>query len=156
MSLGTGDLLPIQALPDLSGVERVLSAAGGELPLLVVHGHRTCGTTRLALPYVERIHRRKTRGRVVVVLQDTPEDARTLCRDLDLTLPVLLEADPYPFAAALQADTVPTLMLVDADGRITHLGAGFRRTELEAMGAALGVAGPLFAPDDKAPALRPG
>lgn len=124
---------------------------------LILHGHRDCKTTRQTLPFVDRIHRRKGGGRTVLaVLQDDAETARTLVSGQGLALPVYLEADPYPLAAALSLEVVPTLFLLDREGNIEKAIQGFNRAELEGLAARLGVEGPLFVPEDNAPPTKPG
>ena len=142
--------------PDLTGAPHALGAFWPKAPTLVVHGHRTCGTTRLCLPFADRLHRRRTHGSVVAVLQDTPEVATELARELDLTLPILLEPDPYPLARELGLSAVPTLTLVGKDGKVLMKVEGFRRTDFEMFAEKLGVHGAFFAATDKAPAQRPG
>lgn len=148
---------PALALPGLDGVERPLAEAwSGENALLLI-GHKTCKTTRQTLPYVDRIWRRRAPGRgVLAILQDGPEDALELRDKLGLTLPILLEADPYPLARAVSLVTVPTLFLVDREGLIRGVSEGFVRAELEAFAQRIGVPAPLFTPEDKAPAMTPG
>jgi hypothetical protein len=144
---------PALTLPALEGAPRDLSRAAG--PALVVLGHGECETTRLLLPFAERIHRGRRAGtEVVVVLQDTPEDARALVREMRLLAPVLLDPAPWRLGAALRVRTVPLTLLVRA-GLIEEAWPAFRRADLERAAAAVGVS-PLFAPDDVAPALRPG
>ena len=147
---------PRLALQDLSGGSQPLEStwAGGDV--LILHGHRNCKTTRQTLSFVDRIHRRRARGTVLAVLQDDRETAEALVREQGLDLPVLLEADPYPLAAALALEVVPTLFLVKADGTIEKAVQAFNRAELEGFAARLGVAGPLFVPEDNAPATKPG
>lgn len=148
---------PTHSLPDLEGVQRPLSKSWKEGPALIVIGHRDCATSRLTLPFVDRLYQRRPAGAsVVAVLQDEPAAARALMADLGLTMPVLLEADPFPLAAELSLRAAPTLMLVGADGLIAKATEGFSRDDLEAFSAALGVAGSLFSPDDTAPPRRPG
>jgi len=126
-------------------------------PALVMIGHSDCGTTRLLLPYLDRIHRtRDPRHHVLAVLQDDPQAAQALREELALGLPIVLEADPYPLAQALDLTTVPTLLAVDSDGLITRVSEGFRRDDVEALAIAAGHPSPFFAPGDNAPALRPG
>ena len=120
-------------------------------------GHRNCKTTRQTIPFVDRIQRRRGAGHAaLVVLQDDEETARTLAADLDLDVPIRLEADPYPLAAKLDLVVVPTLFLIRADGTIAKTTEAFHRADLEEYAARLGVAGPLFTPEDKAPATKPG
>lgn len=148
---------PTQSLPDLDGVHRPLAVAWSEGPALVAVGHRDCATTRLALPYVDRLHRRRPPGAsVVLVLQDDVAAARELMADLGLAMPVLLEAAPYPLSAELDLRAAPTLMLVGRDGAIARATEGFDRADLEALSGALGIGEPLFTPDDTAPPRRPG
>jgi len=148
---------PRRSLPDLEGTRHSLARFWSEGPALIAVGHGDCPTTRLALPYVDRIHRgRKSGAQAVVVLQDGVEEAQALVAELGLTLPILLEADPYPLAAALELRTVPTLVLVGPEGRITAACEGFRRDDLEGLARALGHARPVFRPGDGAPPQRPG
>jgi hypothetical protein len=152
-----GNPFPRRALPDLQGVERPLPRAWSQGAALVAVGHRDCATTRLSLPYVDRLHRRRGPGHeVVLVLQDERADAEALAGELGLEVPVLLEADPFPLARELGLRTVPTLMLVGEDGVIAAACEGFRRQDLEEFAARLGVEGPFFGADDGAPARKPG
>ncbi len=151
-----GQPLPELTLSDPHGLARSLAAAWSEGEALLLLGHRACKTTRQTLPYVEQIHRRRTRGATLAVLQDDGATARELIEQLGLTLPVLCEADPYPLAAGLQASVVPTLLLVERGGRVAAVSEAFRKADLEAFAARLGVEGALFAADDAMPAFKPG
>jgi hypothetical protein len=145
------------ALRDLDGRLRPVEEAwaGGEALVLV--GKRDCKTSRQTIPFVERIHRRRAAGHgVVVVLQDDAETARALAADLRLETPIRLDEDPYPLVAELGLEVVPTLFLVGRDGAIVKATEAFHRADLEEYAARLGVAGPLFTPEDKAPAMKPG
>ena len=135
---------PRLSLPDLEGNERPFVTAWATRPALFVFGHRDCVTTRMALPFVDRIHRRRPPDTAVIaILQDDAESARALRQDLELDLPVRLEADPYPVAAEMGLRSVPTVMLVGTNGLIVRTCEGFRRDELEAMAREIGMAGPL-------------
>jgi AhpC/TSA family len=148
---------PDLALPDLKGKNHPMSEAWSNGDALFLVGHRDCKTTRETIPYFDRIHRRSGGGHAVrLVLQDDTDTARTLVSTMGLAVPVRLEADPYPLAQSLNVVTVPTLFLVDRAGKIAHVTEAFNRAELEMLAARMGVAGPLFAADDKAPAFKPG
>lgn len=148
---------PRLALPDLDGVPRSLEEMWAEGEALLLIGHRNCKTTRQTIPYVDRIHRRRGAGHsVLVVLQDDAETARTLAQDLGLEVPLRLEADPYPLAAALGLVAVPTLFLIRRDGTIAKTTEAFHRADLEEYAARLGSGSPLFTLEDKAPAMKPG
>ena len=148
---------PAHSLPDLDGVQRPLRAGWSAGPALVFIGHRDCATSRLTLPFVDRLYHRQPDGSsVIAVLQDEPAAARALLSDLGLTMPVLLETDPDPLSAELGLRAAPTLMLVGSDGRIVKAAEGFSRIDLEAFAEGLGIEGGLFSPDDTAPPRRPG
>lgn len=148
---------PSLALPDVAGATAPLSRAWANGPALILIGHRSCKTTRETLPWVDRIYRRRGPGATVLaILQDDPATARELVTTEGLELPIRLEADPYPLAAALELTTVPTLFAVGPAGEITALSEGLRRADLEALGRHVGVTGELFTADDKVPAGKPG
>lgn len=156
MSARSSGPFPDLALPGLDGGGGPLAAAWRDAVALVLIGHGDCSTTRLALPFLERIHRRRTRGTALLVLQDEAAAARVLQAELGLSVPIRLEPSPYPLAAALRIEAVPTLLQVGRDGRIERVSEGFDRQALEAFAERLGAAGPLFEPSDRAPAFRPG
>jgi len=155
--LGPPAAFPDVDLPGLDGQRRPISEAWAQGWGLIAVGHGECGTTRLTLPFVDRIHqRRPPTATAVAVLQDDAEAARALVEELGLHLPVRLEEDPYPLAARIGLGTVPTLFLVTPQGRIEAVAEGFRRADLETFAARLEVPPPFFLPGDDAPALRPG
>jgi redoxin len=148
---------PALRLPALDGGESALSEAWASGPALVVIGHGDCDTTRFTLSHVERVHRGRAPGAsVLAVLQDEPAEARAMVKDLGLTLPVLLDRDPYALGSALGLRMVPVLFLVAAGGRVERVSEAFRRDDLEAFAARLGLGGPLFRAEDPVPGLRPG
>jgi hypothetical protein len=148
---------PEVELPDLEGSSAPLVARPPAGRTLVAVGHSDCATTRLLVPYLQRMHDRRVSGSsVVLVLQDGRQEARAFLADLHAGLPVRLESEPYPLARALRLETVPTLCLVGAAGLIEGRSEGFERAAIEDLAARLGVAAPFFLPDDRAPALRPG
>jgi hypothetical protein len=93
---------------------------------------------------------------VTAILQDTAAAARDLAKTLGLAVPILLEADPYPLAAALDLATVPTLFLLTPERRIAAVSEGLCRAEIEGFAERLGVDGPLLGPGSTVPALKPG
>ena len=152
-ALGPPDVLPAALVPDLKGRPRPLDELWTPGGGLLVVGHADCGTTRLALPYLERIHRGG--GRVAVILQEDEAGARAVVANHRLTLPVRLDVDPYRLSEALALETVPTHYHVDAGGAVLEILQGFRGDAYERLALALGAPSP-FRPGDTVPALRPG
>lgn len=156
MPLSPAALLPAAELRDLDGRPWALQEAwaGGEALFLI--GHSDCRTTRLTLPWVDLIQRRRAPGTTVLaILQDDAAAALALRDALDLELPLLLESNPYPLAKALGVAVVPTLFHVARDGRLASVVEAFDKEALEALAARFGAA-LLFAPDDTQPPRRPG
>src|SRR2546428_12665829 len=116
--LGPPAAFPDVDLAGLDGKRAPISEAWARGWALIAVGHSECGTTRLCLPFIDRIHhRRPPTSTAVAVLQDTARDARALIEELALELPVRLEEDPHPPAAQPRLGTVPTLFPVAPPGR---------------------------------------
>jgi hypothetical protein len=152
--LAPGAAFPDATLRDPAGASHRVSLAWLRGAALIVVGHSDCGTTRLALPFLERLHARG--GNVAAILQDDAGTARALASELGLSLPLRLEPDPYPLSAVLGLESVPALHLVGPDGAVVRASQGFNRDELEGFASALGVAGRLFGADEPGPRHRPG
>ena len=155
--LGAGAAFPDRVVRDPAGGEGPLSPAWAAGPALIALGHAECGTTRLVLPYVQRLWTRRGAGSsVVLVVQEDAEGARGLAADLGLTLPLRLDETPYPLSRDVGLTAVPSFFLVARDGRVVRSAEGYSRDDLEAFAAALGAAGPLYAADEPGPRHRPG
>jgi hypothetical protein len=152
--LAPGAAFPDATLRDPDGASHRLSASWSRRAALLVVGHADCGTTRLALPFLERLHARG--GNVAAILQDDAETARALASELALSLPIRLEPDPYPLSEALGLQSVPAHHLVGTGGTVVSASQGFSRDDLEAFAVALGLAAPLFGADEPGPRHRPG
>lgn len=145
--------LPDAPVTDREGRASTLHVLTAGAPALLIFGHKDCKTTRQMLPYIDRIHR--SGGRAFAVLQDAPDAALAALEKLGATLPFVSEADPFPFARAIGAEVVPTLLFVDADGRVSATSEAFRKPDIEAFAARLGVGTPVL-PGDTMPAFKPG
>jgi hypothetical protein len=141
----------------MTGWPEDVGIARGAEGALVMVGHSDCETSRLMLRALERLHRRRTRDVAVsALLQDEPEDARALAAELGLTLPLVLDRDPYPMTARLGVRTVPVTFLLAPGGAVRESLQAFRRADVDRMAAALGAAAPVFDPGEGIAALRPG
>jgi hypothetical protein len=152
----TSGPFPRVSLPGIDAPARPIAEVWSSGPALLLIGHSDCPTTRETLPFLDRMHRRRTRGTATAILQDEVEAARDLVRELELELPIRLEPDPYALAAAVDLVTVPTIFAVSTEGEIVRVSEGLSRTDLESFASHLGAEGSLFGPEDTVPALRPG
>lgn len=134
-----------------------VEVARGAEGAVVMVGHGDCETSKLMLRALERLHRRRTRDVAVsALLQDTPEEARALAADLGLTMPLLLDQDPYPMTARLGVRAVPVTFVLAPDGAVRESLQAFRRADVERLGSMVGLTSPVFEPGEDVVALRPG
>ena len=109
-------------------------------PALLAFFKVNCPVCQLTFPYLERIH---ASGRLPVygISQNGPEDTTDFNRHFGITMPTLLDTEKsgFPVSNAFGISSVPTLFLVEADGRIAHVSEGWRKTEIELLGARAGV-----------------
>lgn len=140
--------------PEVPGVE---SADG---PVGLFFFKVTCPTCQLAAPTMRHFERAFP-GRVVGVGQDPERDLARFTEEHAMGISSVEDAPPYKVSNAYAVETVPTLYLVGADGRVAEaVGAwdrdGFNRVasrlaELTGREPVL-----VSTPDDGRPDFKPG
>ncbi len=121
-------------------------------PLLLVLFKISCPTCQFTLPYLNRLF---DRGLPVFgVSQDDIDATREFTDYFGLTFPMLHDGAGCPVSNAFSIDHVPSLFLVEPDGRISWALNGFHKAELEKLGARVG--GSPFREGERVPAMRPG
>ena len=157
--LEPGARFPDLALTDEGGAP--FPRPGGEAIYAVFK--TTCPTCELTWPFLDRIRESSAGGElsIVAVSQDDPSATRDFGRRLGTDVPTAYDRSPWPASDTLGVDTVPTLFHVRADGRVAETVVGFDRARLERLAdRAARLAGrepePLFRPDERVPALKPG
>src|SRR5688500_3773237 len=135
-------------LTDVHGAVRPLEELRASGPVLLIFVERDCPTSTAALEAL-----RGAAGNVVVVSEGSPEAARELA-GLAGDRTVLVETAPYPVSAAYGLQTVPTFVLVSAEGAERERAEGW---DAEAVASMLGQAGgdPFLIATDL-PSLKPG
>ena len=144
---------PDLTLRSLDGSEVALHDLWRAGPVLLVFFKIGCPTCQLIFPFLERIHRGKG-VRLVAISQDDAENTRAFHSRFGITIPTLLDMAPYGAGRAYDIKAVPSLFLVDEDGRIAWSDAGFDRSTLEQWGREAGVEA--FVQDEKVPAFQAG
>ena len=78
---------------------------------------------------------------IYAISQDDAESTREFHREFGITLPTLLDAEEkgYPASNAYGLSHVPSLFLVEPDGRISRTLIGFEKKGMEALGRRLGM-----------------
>ena len=123
-------------------------------PVVLAFFKVSCPTCQLAFPTLERLAQGGLR--FLAVSQDNAEKTERFKRQFGITFETVLDtaAGGYPASNAFSLTHVPSLFLVEADGRISLSSMGFSKRDLEALGERAGVRP--FAPTDKVPEFRPG
>ena len=156
--LNEGDKAPDFQLQDLAGKRHSRSEISAGKPVLLAFYKVSCPTCQYAFPFLERIYRGRTYRDVAMyaISQDDAESTREFDREFGITLPTLLdrEEDGYPASNAYGLSHVPSLFLVEPDGRISLAIAGFDKKGIEALGRRLGKLP--FEPDESVPEWKAG
>ena len=114
---------------------------------------------------IAEIKRRLEGGAVTVwaISQDSPEHTAMFNREFGISLPPLFDPEDefFPVSEAYQIAFVPTLFVIEQDGRISRASAGFNRKEFEEIAEHLSAAAgraavSLFAADENVPLVVPG
>ncbi|MDX2152937.1 MAG: TlpA disulfide reductase family protein [Bryobacteraceae bacterium] len=135
--LSPGDRAPEIRLPDLDGQTRALKELDGGKPSLVVLFKISCPTCQFTLPYLERM---KGGGvSVVGISQDDAESTREFNQEFGVTFPTLVDEPQYRVSEGFRITHVPSMFLVEGDGRISWSSVGWSRQAIEELGKKAGV-----------------
>jgi peroxiredoxin len=155
-----------QSVPDFTlneyqnGLTQRLADVARHSPTLLAFFKRSCATSRMALPFVERLHQAYPALHVLGVSQDDAPDTQSFVAETGLTFPVLLDSD-WKVSTDYDLFTVPSVFLLEPAGRVARVNMGWSREQYNALAedaARLLHREPirLVSDEDKVPAFRPG
>jgi peroxiredoxin len=138
--LSAGTSAPKLRLPQLNGGEVTLDhlIAGG--PILLAFFKVTCPICQMTFPFLERINRPGALA-VYGISQNDAQDTREFNQEFGVTFPTLLDSEDSGFETsnAYGISSVPTMFLVEPDGNVSRVIEGWRKSEIEWLGARTGV-----------------
>jgi len=104
--------------------------------ILLVFFKVTCPVCQFTLPFLNRIHSAGTLP-VYGISQDDDADTREFNQEFGIQFPVLLDREEagYPVSNEYGISSVPSLFLVEPDGRIARVIEGWSKREMEWLGA---------------------
>ncbi len=155
--LATGENAPGFALEDLAGEKWFLAEALKRGPVLLAFFKISCPTCQLTFPFLQRLADGggKDAPQLVAVSQDDAAGTSQFHKRFSLSMRTLLDkVRAYPVSNAFGISHVPSLFLIEPDGRISMAVEGFSKAHLEKLGERFGVAP--FHGDDRVPILQPG
>lgn len=163
MTIAVGASAPPFALTDDTGGSVSLSGLTSDGPAVLAFFKTTCPTCRLAFPVIgELADRFGDHLPVVAVSQDPLGKARPWLDELGFVGPVLDDASGgYEVSAAFELEAVPTIVVVDQDGTVRQVVAGWDRTGVNDVARQLGEltglsTAPVSTENDGRPPFKPG
>jgi len=161
--LESGKLAPGFSLKTYAGAQYQLSSLLEKGPVVLAFFKISCPVCQFTFPFLERMHERLAHkpASIIGISQDNARDTKDFCQQLGANFPVLLDDSDYSVSNAYGLTNVPTVFLVDPDGRIKLECMGFDKAVLEEIIAELESqvklpAKPLFRPEEVIPAYKPG
>jgi peroxiredoxin len=153
-TLSSGQTVPPFQLKTLDGITVPSSEILAKGPALFAFYKSSCPVCQLTLPFLNRLQGGAVQ--VFAVSQDSPATAREFNDAFDLTLPSLVDpsADDYPASNLFGLTHVPSLFLLEPDGRITMASVGFYKKDLESLADRAGL--PIFHAGEKVPEAKSG
>ena len=161
--LECGTLAPSFTLKTYTGMQHKLASLLEEGPVVLAFFKVSCPVCQFTFPFLQRLQERLSKGRAAVigVSQDDARDTGDFCQEYGVQFPVLLDESGYPVSNAYGLTNVPTIFLIDPDGKIKRECMGFDKAALEKITADLEEhanlpSAPLFRSDEVIPAYKPG
>jgi peroxiredoxin len=150
-TLDVGDVAPHFELELATGGRLSLATMLESGPVLLAFYKVTCPTCQFTLPFLDRL----AGGlQIYAIAQDPASRVAEFNREFATNLPTLIDAEPYPVSSAYGLTHVPSLFLVEPDGRIAWASVGFQRRELEQLAQRAGHT--LFRPAERVPESKYG
>jgi len=155
----TGAIAPDFELSDLDGRRWRLKDSLARGPVLLAFFKISCPTCQFTFPFLQRLIDSESttpdRPRLVAITQDDAAATRQFEEKFGVSMPTLVD-DPRTYAAsnAYRITHVPSLFLVEMDGKISQAFDGFGKAEIEKLGERFHAAP--FRAGERVPEQRPG
>jgi peroxiredoxin len=136
-----GERAPAFELKSLGGGVQSLQEILSHGPALLVFYKISCPVCQLVAPYLERLAA-SSEIQVIGISQDDADSTAGFNQRFGVTFHTLLDefSAGYPASNAYGISSVPTLFLVDRDGRVAKSFTGFSKRDIEELGDRAGVA----------------
>lgn len=162
-TIAVGHAAPGFRLKSLDGKEYSLGKLLEKGPVVAAFFKISCPVCQFTFPYLQRLAERYSgdSATVIAISQDDARGTMEFNREYGVTFTTLLEGAGYTVSNAYGLSMVPTIFLIESDGKVKVSSMGFDRGELEKIAAELSqrrkvAAGPLFHADETVPAQKPG
>ena len=162
-ALSSGKTAPSISLSTVEGEKVSLADALAKGPVLAAFFKVSCPTCQFTAPFLERLHETYGGDNFTLwgISQDDSDDTREFCQEFDVDFPILLENPGYALSNQYGISMVPSIFVINPDGKIQSVSEGFSKADLEEIAALAARAKnvsltPLFKPSEHVPAVKPG
>jgi peroxiredoxin len=163
--VSAGQTAPGFSLRGLDGASYSLEALRGKGPVVAGFFKISCPVCQFTFPFLQRLYQRYGDSGVTFlgISQDDAKATAEFGREYGATFPVALDEKEkgYPASNAYGLTNVPTIFLIDRNGKVRVSSMGFVKADLERIAAELAerrktAAAPLFRPNESVPENKPG
>jgi peroxiredoxin len=158
-----GNIAPEFSLKSLAQKDYALRMLLERGPVVTAFFKISCPVCQFTFPFLERMHKRygSSDASFLGISQDDAPATKNFASEYGVSFPLLLDADGYPVSNAYGLTNVPTIFLIEPDGKVKVSSMGFDKKDLEAIAGELAerrkmALTPLFLPDEVIPANKPG
>src|SRR5260370_16973476 len=108
-------------------------------PVVVVFFKISCPVCQFTFPYLQRLAERYSgdSATVIAISQDDVRGTKEFNREYGVTFPTLLDGPGYAVSNAYGLSMVPTIFLIEPDGKVKISCMGFDKGDLENIAAEL-------------------
>lgn len=138
--LEAGDRAPDLQLDSLTGSTETLESLKNGSRVFFVFFKVTCPTCQFTFPFLERMSR-STSIPMIAISQDDAESTHEFNQEYGITMPTLLDREDlgYPASNAFRIAHVPSMFLIESDGKISWASNGFHKGDLTDLGRRVGI-----------------
>lgn len=153
-----GERAPDVSLRDTSGEPVSLDALLDSGPAVLAFFKTSCPVCQMIFPYLDRLAQAGSPEglRIIGVSQDDAAVTNAFQKRFGPNPQSLIDGEDegYQVSNAYGITHVPTLFVIERDGRISNSWSGFSKADLEALGGRFHE--PTFQPHESVPAFKPG
>lgn len=152
--LPIGVRAPDFELEDVEGRSYRLSTALGRGPVVLVFYKGSCPTCQFTFPHIQRIFSGAGKdwgAQIWAISQDDTGETRQFAARLGIGFNIIVDEYPYEVSSAYRIHSVPSVFVIERDGKISLSEYGFTKSSLNRIAGF-----EMFTPDDGLPASRPG
>lgn len=159
-----GNVAPEFSLRSLDQKQYSLCSLLERGPVVAAFFKISCPVCQFTFPFLERLHQRygSASATFLGISQDDARATKAFASEYDVAFPMVLDDDNgYLVSNAYGLTNVPTIFLIETDGKVKVSSMGFDKKDLETIASHLAerkkiALTPLFRPDEVIPSNKPG